>query len=221
MPSLNYSGSETITCRRCGTCCTKGGPALHLEDLSLLRSKILSESDLYTLRIGEPVYDQILDQVVLLESECVKIRSVQDSTACIFFGPNEYACCLYASRPVECRALQCWDIRHWLKISRQARLTRFEIVGAESAPAELIREHEARCGCADLLELLGQDTHEARRSLRDAKAYDAALRNVLVERGVNPQGLEFLLGRPLDTVILGLVRYRSLKVGNNLFPDKA
>lgn len=221
MLSHNYPKPETITCRRCGTCCTKGGPALHLEDSPLLRNKTLSENDLYTLRVGEPVYDQILDQVVLLESECVKIRSVQESTTCIFFESNEYACCLYASRPVECRALQCWDIRHWLKASRQARLTRFEVVGAKSALAELIREHEARCGCADLLELLEQDTHGARRSLQDATAYDTALRDVLVERGVNPQGLEFLLGRPLDVVILGLVRYRSLKVGNNLLPDKA
>ncbi len=210
--------SETITCRRCGTCCAKGGPALHLEDLPLLRGEVLSKGDLYTLRLGEPVFDQILGRVVLLASECVKIRSVPDSTACIFFDSKESACGLYASRPVECRALQCWDTRALAEVSRQPGLSRFEVVGTENAWAALIREHEARCGCADLLQLLRSNTDQARMSLRDAAAYDAALRDVLVERGMAPGRLEFLLGRPLDAVIRGLARWRSLPAGKSL-PD--
>ena len=162
------------------------------------------------------VFDQVLGRVLLLESECVKIRPAPESTACVFFDSKVSACGLYASRPVECRALQCWDTRALAKVSRQARLSRFEVVGAENALAELIREHEARCGCAGLLQLLEQDTDQARMSLREAGAYDAALRDVLVERGVEPRRLEFLLGRPLDAVIQGLARWRRLRAGKSL-----
>lgn len=202
---------ERNPCRRCGTCCVKGPPALHLEDLPLLWDGALSKSDLCTLRIGEPVQDQILGAATLLETECVKIRTAPEGSTCIFFQNQEAACLLYAHRPLECRALKCWDTAELAEVYGRKRLTRLDVIHAHGGLAELVREHEARCGCAKLLEWLGQGTVQSRMALQEAQAYDAALRTVLAERTVLKAGmLPFLLGRPLDVVILGLMRWQSL-----------
>lgn len=179
--------------------------------MSLLQDGFLAIQDIYTLRIGEPVYDQILGRPVLLDIECIKIQSVSKATACTFFTHKNNACELYAHRPLECRALQCWDTRALAEVSRSPRLIRFDIIGADSGLAEVIHEHETRCGCDALLTWLNQDSKDARKALQGAKAYDTALRDVLVKRGLDRNKLDFLLGRPLDMVVQGLSRWRDLK----------
>ena len=46
-------------CVRCGTCCGKGGPAFHHEDKMLIEQGIILSKHLYTIRAGEPVYDNV------------------------------------------------------------------------------------------------------------------------------------------------------------------
>jgi len=168
-------------------------------------------SDLCTLRAGEPVHDQVVDAAVLLDTECVKIRPVSGGTACIFYEVKASVCRLYGHRPLECRTLKCWDTNELAEAARQPRLTRMKVVGVNSALAELIREHDTRCGCARMLEWLDQNTAHARMALEEARSYDQALRAVLVERaGLDPMELEFLLGRHLEVVVQGLVRWRNL-----------
>ena len=184
---------------------------MHFEDLELLQRKALAARDLYTLRIGEPAHDQAAGKVLLLTSECVKIRSVPDQTRCLFHRPAESACGLYADRPVECRALQCWDTTELLRVARLARMGRLDIVGENSTLAQLIQEHEARCACADLLEWMRENSPRSRGKIQEARDYDMALRTVLVERGLAEDGLPFLLGRPLDRVLQGLVRWMRIQ----------
>lgn len=204
--------TEAAACRRCGTCCAKGGPALHLEDLPLLERGPLARHDLYTLRADEPVHDQVLGLARLLESDCVKIRSAPGSVACIFLRDRGSACALYAHRPLECRALQCQETATLAVAVRRPRLSRIDVVGAQSPLAELIRDHEKRCSCAMLLALLRLDTGKARRALQRSRDYDAALRELFAEqRAVKPGEVDFLLGRPLDVVIRGLARWRDMK----------
>ena len=46
-------------CRRCGTCCEKGGPALHGEDRPLVDRGQVPARCLFTIRAGEPVRDDM------------------------------------------------------------------------------------------------------------------------------------------------------------------
>lgn len=202
--------SESTSCLRCGTCCLKGGPGLHFEDLELLQRKTLTTKDLYTLRIGEPAHDQAAGKVVLLTAECIKIRSAPGETKCLFYRSKRSACDLYTDRPLECRALKCWDIADLVRVARMKRVSRLDITGESSALGQLTWEHEARCGCADLLEWLREDSPRSRIKIQEARDYDMALRSVLVERGLAEDGLLFLLGRPLDEVLQGLVRWISI-----------
>lgn len=204
-----FAQSTPSRCRRCGTCCLKGGPALHREDLALMQEGFLMWRDLCTLRAGEPVHDQILGRAMLLESDCVKIRAVPESNACSFFRSSKASCACYAHRPLECRALKCWDTTELAQAAGQPRLSRPDILG-NSALVELIQEHENRCDCGRLMEMLRRDTSGDRQCVRRALAYDAAMREVLVEQGVGQETLEFLLGRRLDVVIQGLVRWLRL-----------
>lgn len=61
-------------CRRCGTCCEKGGPSLHLADKPLVVDGQIPARCLFTLRKGERVRDNVAGTLVPLEREIVKIR---------------------------------------------------------------------------------------------------------------------------------------------------
>ena len=61
--------SEIHHCRQCGTCCRKGGPALHVEDSYLLEEGIIQLQDLVTFRAGELVRDTSNNGVVPLPAE--------------------------------------------------------------------------------------------------------------------------------------------------------
>ncbi|RMD54348.1 MAG: hypothetical protein D6828_04845, partial [Nitrospirae bacterium] len=71
---LNIAYSYRPYCLRCGECCRKGSPTLYREDASLLRDKIISMEDVYTLRKGEMAYDPIRERIHPLKSEMIKIK---------------------------------------------------------------------------------------------------------------------------------------------------
>ena len=58
-------------CQRCGTCCQKGGPALHQVDKELVDEGHLPASCLYTLRCGELARDPISGDLVELPTELI------------------------------------------------------------------------------------------------------------------------------------------------------
>lgn len=208
-------------CRRCGTCCRKGGPALHHADLALLWDKIILREELVTLRVGEPVHDQVKGLVGPLDAECVKVRS-QGNAGCRFHQPAPFpqsvlanpsthsngGCAIHKAKPMECAALKCWDTADLAQVAATPRLSRLEILGPDNALTELVREHETRCSVADLLRHLQAPSPESAEHLRQAAAYDAALRGLLQEKaGIPADHLFFLLGRPLPDVIDGLRRW--------------
>jgi Fe-S-cluster containining protein len=204
--------TEMHACRRCGTCCIRGGPALHDEDLQLLQNGYLHEKDLYTLRIGEPVFDQIQNAILLLDSECIKVRSVEYSTVCRYYLPSPGGCSIYSSRPIECVALKCWDTSALAEVSSANRLSRSDIISNDSILRTLIQEHEAHCGCAELLRWLRQGSEDSRQALKESVAFDAAMRAMLPERiNLPSERLMFLLGRPLPEVIKNLERWLRLE----------
>ena len=48
---------KKIECKRCGTCCIKGGPVLHSVDLALITEGVIRPDQLVVIRHGEPAYN--------------------------------------------------------------------------------------------------------------------------------------------------------------------
>ncbi len=192
-------------CRRCGTCCRKGGPGLHLGDLPLYVSGRLPRASLVTLRAGELVFDNVAGKVEPLAEEMIKIRSVPGG-ACVFLY-DASQCAVYRDRPVECRTLFCQAPEAVASMYRQDRLTRRDLIQTGGALFELILYHEERCSqalAASLAAALESGDDAAGKELFSLTRFDEEFRAVLVERaGIDPAELPLYLGRRLTETLLG------------------
>ena len=193
-------------CRRCGTCCTKGGPALHREDEPLIREGVLSFQHIFTLREGEPVHDNVRGCLVPLTGELVKIRSQQGGATCLFYDIDKRSCGIYSSRPLECRLLKCWDTRDIENAFEKNRLSRKDLLSEKHNILNLIHAHDTRCGHGLLASLVRQLStpggDEAVQRILDMLQYDHYMRPFLVQKAaIDEQTLDFLFGRPLSQSI--------------------
>jgi len=192
-------------CRRCGTCCRKGGPGLHLEDLPLYVSGHLPRAALLTLRAGELVCDNVAGKIEPLAEEMVKIKSVPGG-ACVFLE-NASQCAVYLDRPAECQALFCQAPEAVAAMYSRGRLARADLIQTGGALFELIMHHEERCSqavAAALAEAFESGDEAAGGELFALVRFDEEFRAVLVERaGIDPEELPFYLGRPLAETLLG------------------
>lgn len=203
--------SQEHQCRQCGTCCRKGGPALHRQDAHLLTSGVLQLQDLCTLRSGELVRDASNNAVVPLPEEIVKIAapfgSRPDDWTCRFLTEDN-RCFIHETAPAECQALFCDDPKALLDMHGEDRLDRKAILGILNAPqwlAESVEAHESRCNYAALIELAShlEKQEAARRALVEVVEYDRAFRDIIMEKGkVKQEMLDFLFGRPLMQTII-------------------
>ena len=197
--------NSPLECRRCGTCCRKGGPGLHLGDLPLYVSGRLPRAGLLTLRAGELVFDNVAGNVGPLAEEMVKIRSVPGG-ACVFFR-DESRCAVYRDRPAECRALFCAAPEAVASMYQKDRLTRRDLIQTGGALIDLIMYHEQRCAqarAAELARALESGDEAAGKELFALVRFDEEFRAVLVERaGIDPSELPFYLGRPLAETLIG------------------
>lgn len=192
------------TCRQCGTCCRKGGPALHLADRRLVMEGLIPAEALYTLRDGEPVQDNVAGRPAFAEGDIVKIKGNGSDWCCRYLEDEGSRCAIYERRPVECRALQCWDTRAIEALYDRERLTRRDLLVGVAGLWDLVADHDRRCAYRTLRDQAGRlgAPHPQRSAAIEAITgmlqYDENLRNLLVEGGHAPPGmLDFLLGRPL------------------------
>jgi len=198
------------TCRRCGTCCRKGGPALHRQDSPLIEDGRIPAETLYTIRPGEPVQDNVAGRPSFADSDIIKIKGGGADWCCRFLETATNRCTIYDHRPVECRVLQCWDIRAIEALYERERLTRRDLLQGVEGLWDLIEDHERRCNYRRLRDLAGRlsgNSAEQKAALGDITEmvkYDESLRQLLVENGHTPAGmLDFLLGRPLTQTLPG------------------
>lgn len=193
-----------MACRRCGTCCTKGGPALHGPDASLISDGRILPDRLVTLRAGEPVHDQFQDKVLPLGTEIIKIRGPRGLTGCVFhLGAS--GCAIYAHRPLECRLLDCEDPAPLAAVYATDRLSRADILGPDHPLMELVRHHEQLCPTGEALRLAQAPGPAARSALADLLSADRALRGAFLDKtGAAPELADFLFGRALAEVLAPL-----------------
>jgi len=190
---------------RCGTCCAAGGPALHGADLHRLKDGTISLADIYTIRAGEMARDNARDRLRVLAVEIVKVRSRKGDSACIFYDPEFKTCEIYESRPLECRAMACWDTSEIIAVYEKDRITRADILCRAKEVLELVRSHEKKCSYEKIGRLAERRTAGdlyAADELAELVAFDASVRSLVSSQfDYGKKILDFLFGRPLHVTI--------------------
>lgn len=192
-------------CIRCGTCCMKGGPALHRADLLLFTRGVLESAHVYTIREGEAVRN-IDDTLIILGHEIIKIKGQAKGWTCLFYDDDRKGCKVYEQRPVECRALKCRDLRGFRRAMAAPKLQRRDVIDPNDGILKFISAHEQRCSYRALRSaekgLRGPDPEAAAEKILDILRYDHNIRPLLAEKlNVSPHAMDFLFGRPLTETI--------------------
>ena len=200
--------SEITQCRRCGTCCRKGGPTLHLEDQALVESGRIPLKYLFTIRQGEPAYDNVTGVIAPAVTDIIKLKGLTEGRQiCCFYDAEAKGCRIYDARPAECRALQCWDTQAIRDLYNCRRLTRRHLLSQVAGLWELVQDHQARCDYSYVAELVDEvkrtpPDHAAHKDLLELIRYDESLRQITCEKArLGPEMLHFLFGRPLAFTI--------------------
>ena len=210
--------SQRSRCEQCGTCCHKGGPALHNEDIPLFTAQILGPDTVVTLRQGELVHDQLAGDLLPLPHELLKLMGPGPGWRCPFLKQDN-SCGIYDDRPTECRALACWDTTGLAGMYDKDRITRRHVIPPTSWIWDLIETHDQRCDYARLSDLAADIESDAgtgqtpssgfrlrgpaAEAFLEAVRYDAALRELVHERAHIPlRETHFYFGRPLTQTII-------------------
>ncbi|MBW1822375.1 MAG: YkgJ family cysteine cluster protein [Deltaproteobacteria bacterium] len=206
LKSINIKQNVRITeCIRCGTCCKKGGPSFHFADKHLIDKGIILSKYLFTIRKGELAYDNVRQELLPLSSELIKLKGKNDSSTCIFFNEGEKKCEIYKNRPVECKALKCWDTREIEKIYSKNRLTRKDLLFDVEGLWELVNDHQSRCSYEKIKKMLQKQddsNNDIQKEILEIIRYDTQIRHLVVEKGgMDSEILDFLFGRPLTLTI--------------------
>jgi Fe-S-cluster containining protein len=165
----------------------------------------LEKTHVYTLRKGEIVRN--LDETLMvLKHEIIKIKGQGEAWACMFYDDDQEGCRIYDHRPVECRALKCWDLRELRVVMARPHLQRKDLVRPDDGILKVMGAHDQRCAYETLQsavqELQGPDSEKAVEKILDLLQYDHYMRPLLTEKlSLVPGAMDFFFGRPLTTTI--------------------
>jgi Fe-S-cluster containining protein len=196
-----------IECRRCGTCCQKGGPALHIADQALVESGKIALKHLLTIRQGEPAYDNVSGTIAPAVTDIIKVNTRRNSASqCVFYDPRLKQCRIYDNRPSECHALNCRDTRKIERIYSTQRLTRRHLLSKVEGLWDLVRDHQERCDYGFISELAvqirqGRKPEPAQQLLELIHFDDTLRKSTVAHAGHTSELLEFLFGRRLSFTI--------------------
>ncbi len=200
--------SRHIThCIRCGTCCKKGGPALHHEDKKILRNHHAAYEHLITIRKGELTYNPLSETVEQAYKEMVKVAGKGDTWSCCFYREEDSSCMIYEHRFLECRLLKCWEPTEIMRIIGQHTIRRSDIINQDDPVLSIIETHEKECCLLEVQQLIneasfGKDSSKALRRLTELVQKDTALRSyALSDLKLKPEYALFIFGRPLMKIV--------------------
>ena len=205
-PATAPEETADSNCRRCGTCCQKGGPSFHLADKALIESGEIPSKSLYTIRKGEMAYDNVRQCLEPVGSDIIKIKGKGNSWTCLFFDEAQATCSIYENRPIECRALKCWDTAELEALYAQKRLKRKDLLAGIKGLWDLIKDHQRRCNydtIHSLVKTINSDKPgNARQKVAELIQFDNEIRKLVVARaGLDAEMLDFLFGRPLNQTL--------------------
>jgi Fe-S-cluster containining protein len=216
--------SEQVTCKKCGNCCKKGGPALHNQDLELVRSGKIPIRSLITIRKGELVLNPVAGKIQPATVELVKIIGTGRQWDCCYYD-EDVGCTVYDHRPYACRLLKCWDTGEILDLVEKDTLSRFDILDEENPLLSVIKEHERMCPCEDLgriqshfAQLSDQEKNELEKLVRNDLRFRA---RVISDFQLKLSEELFYFGRPLFQLLQPLgVRISESALGIQLIWPK-
>ena len=197
--------TERDHCIRCGECCLRASPTLQVQDLSLIKNNFIKKGDLYTIRKGEIVHDNINDRLQTSPEELIKIRERgNEKGGCIFYDDEEKACTIYEKRPTQCSALKCWDTREFMRVYRAPKPKREDII-EDRVLLGMIQEHETRCNYSVIEKFVKQIKDEGETALAkilELLRFDYHLRPFVCEKlGLKLEEMDLFFGRPLVQTI--------------------
>jgi Fe-S-cluster containining protein len=206
VPSGDEREKPFSECRRCGTCCRKGGPSFHHADKALIETGVIHSKYLYTIRKGEVAYDNVRQCLETVSSDVIKLKGKGRSRACILFDEKQNVCTIYDNRPIECRALKCWDTKAIEDLYARNRLKREDLIAEIEGLWGLVKDHQTRCSYESiqkLVDAINSDRgDDARQKLAEIIQFDIEIRKLVVSRGgLDVEMLDFLFGRPLKQTL--------------------
>jgi Fe-S-cluster containining protein len=193
-------------CERCGTCCMKGGPALHVEDRYLLQQKFIKPESLITIRKGEPVFSLDETKPYWAQNEIIKLRGKQRQWSCIFYDQDSFSCSIYHHRPVECILLKCWDTVALERLAGKNLLSRIDIISSHEPVMQYIQRHEKECNLEIFDKLnIKQNRTIDKNTLAELTALvnkDLAIRSeAILDLNLNLDLELFYFGRPMFKIL--------------------
>ena len=200
--------SDNITnCKRCGTCCMKGGPILHHEDKKILRAGHIGYQHLITIRKGEMAYNPIKEKLEPVHKEIVKVAGKGETWSCVFYDDEKASCTIYLHRFLECRLLKCWDTSEIMSIIGRNTIIRADIINPDDPIMSVIETHEQECSYQEVETLLSTLSKKKEKSaplkrLTELVRKDLSIRSfALSELGLKAEFELFIFGRPLFKVL--------------------
>ena len=161
-------------------------------------------ANLYTIRVGELVRDNIHETLSIANEEMIKIRETEAGKGCIYYDPDGKACTIYDHRPAQCAALACWDVSEFMRVYKCLKAARKDIV-RDKVLLGLIEKHEEKCGYQAVEDCVNRIELEGEKSVNQLIAllkFDYHLRPFVSEKlGIKPTHADFLFGRPLTVTI--------------------
>lgn len=195
-----------MECKRCGTCCEKGGPVLHVDDMAFLKKGIVSMDQLQVIRKGELAFNPFKELVEPVPLEMIKLAS-GESWECPFHQKIKgcSGCEIHTNRPMECRLLKCWDTKDIQAVTYNDCLSRFDLLGLDNDIRAELLEHENRCSYSELWRLISGVTRADAGSLKPVQrilSTDLEIHQKLVaDFHLNLQQELFYCGQPMFRVI--------------------
>ena len=190
-------------CMRCGTCCLKGGPALHHEDKKILLAGYAGHQHLVTIRKGEMAFNPLRNILEPIKKELIKVKGKGDDWACFFYDEKEASCNIYENRFLECCLLKCWDTSEIISLIGKNTITRADIINPGDPIMKVIEEHEQECPFHEINSLVsglysGKEKSKILSQLSEFVRKDFAIRSyALAELGLMEEFELFIFGRPL------------------------
>jgi Fe-S-cluster containining protein len=195
---------ERTECIRCGACCLRSSPSLQVSDIFRVTECPIRRSDLYTLRRGELVYDNIQGGLKTAYREIIKVREKKKGGGCIFYDEPGKRCTIYEHRPIQCAAMTCWNEREFMRVYGEPKAERRDIIH-DSDLLRLMEAHEEKCGYARLegdvrdIETSGE---KAVDKILAVLKFDHDIRVLAPKKlHVDADELDLIFGRPLTETI--------------------
>jgi Fe-S-cluster containining protein len=178
---------------------------LQAQDLHLIEEGAIAGHNLYTIRRGELVRDNVIEALVITREEMIKIREKGEG-GCIYYDAADKACNIYEKRPAQCSAMACWEPARFMEVYRQPKLARKDTI-RDPVLARLIEMHEGRCSYEVMerhVKRIEMEGNKAVEAIIEILRFDDRLRPYISQKlNLDLKEMDFILGRPMiDTIVM-------------------